>query len=87
MYLETNNIILSKRISSTNNTYNLGENCPIWYSLTYLKLSERGTITAKTKHGSDHHQNVLEEKGEVHSTHHQPQMSHQFRRDFTHRRF
>ena len=27
------------------NTLNFGENYPIWFSVTYLKLSERGTIT------------------------------------------
>ena len=26
-------------------TIDSGENCPIWYSSTYLKLSERGMIT------------------------------------------
>ena len=30
---------------SGSNDLNLGENCPIWYSVTWLKLSERGTIT------------------------------------------
>ena len=34
-----------KTFSSTINTLNLGENCPIWYSATWLKDSERGTIT------------------------------------------
>ena len=37
--------LYSKLELCESNTLNSGENCPIWYSSTYLKLSERGTIT------------------------------------------
>ena len=37
--------------SSTVNTLNSGENCPIWNSSTYLRLLERGTITKEPNMG------------------------------------
>ena len=38
-------ILSIKKFSSTINTFNLEENCPIWDSSNYQRLSERGTIT------------------------------------------
>ena len=49
LYLLTNKIFLLQKLA---NILNLGENCPIWYSSTYLKLSDgAGNDHGRTKHG------------------------------------
>ena len=40
---------VSVKLRNTINSLNLEENCLIWYSSTYLKFSERGTITEEPK--------------------------------------
>ena len=51
-------VLDSQLNSSTINSLNSGENCPIWFSSTYLKLSEWSCPAprhGRTKHGSVFH--------------------------------
>ena len=60
----TNKIFLFFKFSSTINTLNSGENCPIWHSARYLpKTLEAGHDHGKSKHRSFHNVVLFVESG------------------------